>query len=543
MSKNIAGIILSAGKVHESLIPVFGNINTGLIPLKNKPAILHIIDQYKEKGIKDLYIAVSYEKEKIIEIIKANYKLFFNLHFIETDYSKKPGNSLLKIIKKINKDKKFSKVLITLADTLAFYNFDKMQKQGSSVLVSHDIDFHDYWCKVETDNNDNVLNFIEKNQNEDKFPALAGVYYLENIEILENLKIKNPEISDILNFYIKSDMNIKSLITEKWFDMGHLSKYYKAKKELLSARFFNSFTYNDLLSTVTKTSTNVSKLKDEILWFNQLPCEIKALTPKIVSASIEENAHMEMEYYGYPSLQELWLYGSLSASIWKSILERLFSILELFKKYNANVDIQDYKNIYFDKTIDRINQIHKKDDNISYLLKCNEVLINGKKLKGFPQFQDKLESFITELFNENDNCILHGDFCFSNILFDLNNGITRLIDPRGKWGKHLIYGDTKYDIAKLRHSICGNYDFIVNDLFHYEQKNNKINYNFNLYNETHKKTAELFDKILAQKEILKQIKLIEGLLFISMLPYHADKPDRQIIMFSKGIENLNKLSL
>jgi dTDP-glucose pyrophosphorylase len=542
MSGSTAGIILSAGKVHESLIPIFGNINTGLIPIKNKPAILYIIDQYKEKNIKDLYITVGDEKEKLIEIIKANYKDFFNFHFVETDASKKPGNSLLQVIKEINASSNCSDVLVTLADTLAFYEFEILKKQGSTILVSDDIDEHSYWCKVKTDDNGCVNGFIEKGHIEESLPALVGVYYLQNIDVLDGLNGENLEISEILGFYIRSGKKIKTHKPEKWFDTGHLSKYYKAKKEFMAARFFNSFSYNDLLSTVTKKTTNIPKLQNEILWFNNLPNEIKALTPKISNYSLYENTFIEMEYYGYPSLQELWLYGNLSAEIWKSVLERLFNILELFKKYKGCVTKEDYTEIYMHKTKERIAKILQKQDNLAFLLKQDDIIINGKKYKGWSYFEPKLESFIDFLFDKNDNTVLHGDFCFSNVLFDLNNGITRLIDPRGNWGKHILFGDIKYDIAKLRHSISGSYDFIVNDLFNYEQTENEITYNFNLYNNTHNKISILFDNMLQKQNLLEKIQLIEGLLFISMLPYHADKPDRQVLMFAKGIENLNKIN-
>jgi dTDP-glucose pyrophosphorylase len=538
-NKNTIGIILSAGKVHESIVPIFGNINTGLIPIKNKPAILPIIDQYKEKGIKDLYIAVGYQKEKLIEVINANYKGFFNINFVETDFTKKPGTSLLKVLNRIIKEKQNSNVLITLADTLAFYDFELLKKNGSTILVSKDIDVLSCWCKVKADEDGFAEGFIEKSQEHNELPALAGVYYLEDIDVFKNIKTENPEISEILSFYINEGKKIKTYEPEKWFDTGHLSMYYKAKKEFMAARFFNSFSYNDLLGTVTKKTTNIPKLQNEILWFNNIPNEIKALTPKILNYSLYENTFMEMEYYGYPSLQELWLYGNLSVEIWKSIIERLFKILDLFKKYKGCVTTEDYNEIYSLKTKERIKKSRENQDNISFLLNQDEVIINGKKLKGWTFFEAQLESLVNSLFDKSHNCVLHGDFCFSNVLFDLNNGITRIIDPRGAWGKHILFGDIKYDLAKLRHSINGNYDFIVNDLFNCEQNNNEINYTFNLYNNTHKETSNFFDSILKEQNVLEKVQLIEGLLFISMLPYHSDKPDRQVLMFARGIENLN----
>ena len=65
---------------------------------------------------------------------------------------------------------------------------------------------------------------------------------------------------------------------------------------------------------------------------------------------------------------------------------------------------------------------------------------------------------------------MHGDFCFSNILFDLGHQIVRVIDPRGRFGQKGIYSDPRYDMAKLRHSIGGLYDFIVADLFDVQEQ-------------------------------------------------------------------------
>ena len=40
---------------------------------------------------------------------------------------------------------------------------------------------------------------------------------------------------------------------------------------------------------------------------------------------------------------------------------------------------------------------------------------------------------------------------------------------------------------------------------------------------------------------LDEIKMIEGLLFISMLPLHSDNPERQLAFFCIGIERLNEI--
>ena len=64
---------------------------------------------------------------------------------------------------------------------------------------------------------------------------------------------------------------------------------------------------------------------------------------------------------------------------------------------------------------------------------------------------------------ESDVMISHGDLCFSNILFDTRVESIKCIDPRGitPKGEYSIYGDRRYDLAKLYHSVVGLYDFII----------------------------------------------------------------------------------
>tara|TARA_B100000929_G_C15177208_1_gene307400 strand:+ start:28 stop:474 length:447 start_codon:yes stop_codon:yes gene_type:complete len=143
------------------------------------------------------------------------------------------------------------------------------------------------------------------------------------------------------------------------------------------------------------------------------------------------------------------------------------------------------------------------------------------------------------LFNENDNCLIHGDLCFSNILYSFNNNQYKLIDPRGKWGT-TIFGDIKYDVAKLRHSIIGGYDSIDNGLFSIKYEESTINltiYRPLIYTTISRKV----DEWISEKWDLNKIKLIEGLLFISMLPLHQDNFKKQLAFYSIGIQRLNEV--
>ena len=250
-----------------------------------------------------------------------------------------------------------------------------------------------------------------------------------------------------------------------------------------------------------------------------------------------------MEYYSYQTMTEVWLYSNFSAKTYKRIIDKLITILYLFRDEKREVAVSDYEAVYITKTIQRIRLLKNQNNtNLNKMLEGDSkgfISINNKKLKSWKLLEASIFKKIDELYNADDNCLIHGDYCFSNLLYDINSGVLRLIDPRGIWGTS-ENGDFKYDIAKLRHSIVGDYDFIVNDLFFVEATKNGFEYSIQ-NNETQLKIKKYFDKKVAQKYNLNHIKLIEGLLFLSMVPLHSNSEQRQLIMLAKAIEKLNEL--
>ena len=156
-------------------------------------------------------------------------------------------------------------------------------------------------------------------------------------------------------------------------------------------------------------------------------------------------------------------------------------------------------------------------------------------------YSKKGNTSIVNLTNIETYTIIHGDYCLSNLLYDLNNQIVRMIDPRGSFGQKGIYGDPRYDIAKLRHSIAGLYDYIVADLFTVSFEGNNFSYEI-LEDEKNTELEKYMDAcILKYGYEINEIKLIEALLFLSMIPYHADYPARQQIMYIAAHQKLFNL--
>ena len=154
------------------------------------------------------------------------------------------------------------------------------------------------------------------------------------------------------------------------------------------------------------------------------------------------------------------------------------------------------------------------------------------------------EKIISETLLDNTrSSIIHGDFCFSNILCGVNSKtnttLLKFVDPRGSFGKRGIYGDPLYDAAKLLHSYEGGYEYIIYDQYELKEDDLNNSYNFSFSNDNISKIAEVFGENTSLKS--QQSKLIEGLIYIGMCSRHYDSESRQTIMYLTGLEILNNV--
>ena len=128
-----------------------------------------------------------------------------------------------------------------------------------------------------------------------------------------------------------------------------------------------------------------------------------------------------------------------------------------------------------------------------------------------------------KLYKQNKyvSVIGHGDVFFANMLYSKEVNLLRLIDPKGVLEEKDLWTDPYYDIAKLSHSICGNYDFFNVDEYDIElNKDMKFNLNIHFDNRSYK---EIFKEYLSSNGFdYTLVRVYEASLFLSMLPLHID---------------------
>ena len=535
-------LILSGGEIPKEMKKFFGKISSGLIPINGKPVIFSTIDNLISHGYNKIAITVGYNKNNLMKILNYRYNDELKIDFVEIDWKKSPGNSIIKALKKIKEEK----LLVVLGDTVINKDYFRfIDKQKDFVISSKKFSDSSKWCIVETKNG-KIKSIYDKKKELNvgtNFSALVGVYFFSSVKILKNISKKylyhkKIEISSLLEEYKKINKIIVK-IESNWYDVGHKNNYFSSKKELLQSRFFNYLELDKKNGIVTKKSQNIQKLKNEINWYNLIPNQIKIRTPRIISSKINKNPNLVMEHIDFSTLTEIWLYGNISYKNWQSILDDLKNIINTFQGYKKLVHKSDYEQIYITKTLDRIQELISSNPIFKKLLNYEDVKINGKLYDNWGKLSEKVFPKINKLFCKDDNCLIHGDLCFSNILYDVPNNQYRIIDPRGKWGNS-VFGDIKYDLAKLRHSIVGGYDSINNGLFSIDQKDNSLKINI-LKPTQYEKISNDFDLWISKSWNLEQIKMIEGLLFISMIPLHNEDIKKQLAFYAVGVQRLNEI--
>ena len=308
-----------------------------------------------------------------------------------------------------------------------------------------------------------------------------------------------------------------------WLDFGHLNSFFRSRSTITTQRAFNDLKIEP--RTVTKASADKKKMLAESNWFEHLPRELGLHVPALLTKyhDLGEKASYSLEYLYLLPLNDLLVFGKLSDAYWLHIFRAAYEISQHFAHFTPNqFDTTTANDIYLKKTLQRLDTLATTD----FWLVVEELGFCGEK--SLTKIAEHTSTLINPVAIDHVG-IVHGDYCFSNILFDSRTQALKLIDPRGvdSLGNVTIYGDRRYDIAKFYHSVVGCYDFIIAG--RYETEGTNINF---FESNRLQRLEDLFDIVFFKQGDFNKVEIlsINIHLFISMIPLHADRPDRQKAM-------------
>lgn len=282
---------------------------------------------------------------------------------------------------------------------------------------------------------------------------------------------------------------------------------------------------------LVKSSTN-AKLLDEMAYYDAIEkTDLAYYFPRQLPApEIPDMYSMCLEYYPYPSLGEYVTHDIPSP--WTQVVVYLLGSVDQFRSIVSKAPPYPGHIIemYVKKTMREMEALVATRPDLQPILLSPEI--NGQL--GFDRIWPDVSEYIHENMLNYTPSVIHGDLCFNNILWS-PEGIIRFIDPRGSFGAKGIYGDIRYDVAKLYHSIHGRYEFLISDKF--DIVDNKVVFpQSNAIDEIQSKFDEMFFPHWSRKEIA----LIAGTIFIGMAARHYDGPKRQHAMYLIGVDLLNQ---
>jgi hypothetical protein len=540
-------IIPSATRVGIDLQNEFGPIPPALIPLFGKNALQKIVAAFSSHSPK-IYVGLEEEKELVHQ-----YLSFFpckQVTLCDVTLSASISETVERIMSK-NAEILSGPTIINFADTI-INDFD-LSRIGCDFVTYSFSEESERWALFK-ETNGVITDLSDKQFQLDltEWKTFVGLWGIRDTQRFYDLLKKWNTLDKKTAFYrtlieyYNNAVHVEFVKSRDWLDLGHIDNYYKARRKNINTRFFNSTNVSDNGYGIVKTSTNKTKIIHEISWYLNLPKDLRYHIPTLYEYSCDaDRPFYEMEYYSYPTLDDCFINGRFDLDTWHKIFSKIFAFIKTSAEFSITGDYlcEDQRSMYHDKTLTRIEQ-YLKDADPELIQELDRLIINEKKILPLKyhilHFDELLDRF--QIFDFTEFQIIHGDLCFGNILFDNKNGIIKLIDPRGEFGRHTLYGDIYYDLGKLSHSVLGLYDCIIFNQYCLT-KTETGKYTLEFFRKDYKETVgTIFTKFLIDQHYnFKKVRFIEALHFLSMLPLHADTPDRQKVLLFRGLQILSEL--
>lgn len=519
-------LITSAAYVSEELASELGRLPPAFLPVGNKRLFERQIELVKNVSSRtiltipetfcvsdadaDFLSSANIEIVRVVEGLSLGESVVFALN-----YSAGVGPGRLTIL---HGDTLYSKLPTSLPDKVVVHR----------PYASYD------WATHEELNGS--IRFLPARSQSSTDTVLSGFFSFSNAsQLVVALTKARGNFIDGLNKYNDSIPLTVECPECDWMDFGHVQTYFRSRWALVASREFNEL--KSSVTSVTKKSAQKAKIRAEASWLSSVPSAIRAYTPNFLGyAETDEASSYTIRNEYLMPLSDLYVFGRLDHRTWSDIFTSCAEFLHICSQTKPEHDYSsDVAYLYNGKTNERLAEFCTRNG-----FSLDEPwCVNGVEYPSLRRSSELIADVLSS-GSESDSAIVHGDFCFSNILYDFRRRSIIVIDPRGylRDFEPTIYGDPLYDIAKLTHSVIGRYDFIQADQFRLTE-GSKYEFEFQVFDdEGVKEVQSIFmhsDLIGAHTET-DVIYKATAALFLSMLPLHRDAPRRQLAFLAQGLK-------
>lgn len=286
-------LILAGGK-GTRLRPLTVYTPKPVVPVLNRPFLLYQIDLLRRANIQDITLSLSYQPDKIEQILGDGTDFGVNLRFITEPSPMGTGGAYKFAAASIRETTiVFNGDILTDVDISKVLEFHR-QKKADATIVLTPVENPSAYGLVKTDNDDKVLQFLEKPKAED-LAALttnninAGIYILEPIVLDlipagENRSFEYNVFPDLLNQ--EKPFYAYVLDGNYWRDIGNPKSYLEVHHDFLNGKIKHFKTER---TTNFEVATAAVIDKTSIIGEN---CIIKP-NAKILNSVIGEGVHIE----------------------------------------------------------------------------------------------------------------------------------------------------------------------------------------------------------------------------------------------------------
>jgi choline kinase/mannose-6-phosphate isomerase-like protein (cupin superfamily) len=484
--------ILTAGK-GTRLEKYSEFINKALLPIDNKAAITHIIEQVPIDF--EIVVVLGYKANMVREYCEIAHPERTFTFIMDDEYGAGPGKSILKAKDVLQRPFYFVTVDTILTEPLTSIRDNWLGVAPTAMPELYSTVYEEHG---------QVEEFKNKGANGyDK--AFIGLASIHDFNIFwDELDVTHGEI--VTAFYDPQAYNGLSTRTFDWFDIGTLDSYLMVK-----AIFESGDKYS------------IPKTNGEFLYrvgnqFIKLFTDTDAISNRIIRSHILEgfvpkltNSGRYMYAYGWIPGETLYHHD---ASTWQMFLDKCQE--KLWKPDNADISHATRK-FYRDKTFKRFDMF-MENRNESYLMAHN---VNGEMTLPIHDLLDSIpwDDLINNYISVQK---FHGDLQFDNIILSDDGSFVGL-DWRHDFGGITNSGDVYYDLAKLYGGLLMPYDKIKDEKS-YSLVRTPAQIKFtHATDDSLLKFVELFKVWLdIENYDFERVRLITALIYLNMAPLHEE---------------------
>lgn len=506
--ENMDYIIVQAGGKGTRLKYLTENKPKALVPIDNLPMIFHLFKKYPDKRF---VIIADYQKEVMRKYLEAFANIKYNI--VDADGTG-TCSGVKQAIDLIPEKEPFMLVwsdLILPKDLKLPIEYEEKELVPANDYIGLSKTFECRW-KYE--------NGIFSEEKSTEY-GVAGFFLFTDKSKISNI----PHSGELVRWIKDNGFQFNTLNLNGTKEIGLIEEYEKLG--VSKCRPFNKISIQgDILVKEPLDEQGNILAKRECLWYDKAKHLGIDVLPKIYNTN-----PLKMEYIKGKNIYECDLDFEKKKNILKKLVE---SLSKLHLSESIPVDTFSVKEAYFNKTFARLSKIQ---DLVPYARE-KFITVNGRKCRNVFYYKRELEGAIDKLVC---NCkkfqFIHGDCTFSNMMLK-ENGNPVLIDPRGYFGFTELFGDVRYDWAKLYYSLVGNYDQFNLKRFRLHIGDN-ANVELQIKSNNWEEMEEnFFEMTKADK---REIKLLHAVIWLSLTTYAWQDYDSICGAFYNGLYYLEEV--